>query len=185
MLKSLADTERKYTINCTRIDTSERDERIKRKYGSWMESNFQSWVQSQMVNIFMGVQNSPGGNYQAIIKFSLSLSRMFWPFRRPEYNLSEHTAEASSLWVKYFLHHECELLTITITKQKENHSWSPQIQEISRVRTPVIVANLYYQNWGLRKFHGPRYSGYQKTGGATRHKRYSLRFVDHKVQFLL
>lgn len=34
-----------------------------------MEKDFQIWVKSQRINIFMGVQNSPGGNYQAIIKF--------------------------------------------------------------------------------------------------------------------
>lgn len=50
----------------------------------------------------MGVQNSPGGNYQVIINQSSSFSRMFWLFGRPECNLSQHTSKRHHLCGEVF-----------------------------------------------------------------------------------
>lgn len=93
ILKSLADAERKNTISSIRRHTLGHNEHRKIKYASELERNFQSCVQSLWVNTSMEMQNSTGGNYQAIIKLLLCFRRTFWPSRRLECNLSQHMAK--------------------------------------------------------------------------------------------
>lgn len=72
MLKSLAGTERKYTINCTRIDTLKHDEHRKRKHGIITGIKFSELGAVTEAKYFHGSAEQPRWKlpiyYQSVIK---------------------------------------------------------------------------------------------------------------------